>query len=214
MLHPETPQSAHLHAPGLAPRTLGLGFVLLLHTVAIYALATALHLVPAPNLPVELTVRTLPPPPKTAEEPPPPLPPILLEPLPAAPPIEPVIDLSSVPPAGNAISNPPAIPMPPLNDAIPALPITAARSIDGTHTSPEYPMISRRLGEQGSVRLQLTIGEDGMVTMAKILRSSGFKRLDEAAVDWVARHWRYRPAMRGAMPVESSIQTVMEFRLN
>jgi TonB family protein len=53
-----------------------------------------------------------------------------------------------------------------------------------------------------------------MVTMAKILQSSGFKRLDDAAVDWVTRHWRYRPAMRGAMPVESTTETIMQFRLN
>jgi periplasmic protein TonB len=214
MLQPQTPQSAHKRPSGMAPHTLGLGFVLLLHTVAIYALVTALRLVPMPPLPNVLTVRTLPLPQRPEA-----LPPRLVMPMPLPPPvaptIEPLIDLGPQPPSANAISNRPAEALPPpISNIGPAVAVRPALAIDGTHTSPEYPIVSRRLGEQGNVRLQLTIGEDGMVSMAKILQSSGFKRLDDAAVDWVIRHWRYRPAMRGAMPVESTTETLMQFRLN
>ena len=64
------------------------------------------------------------------------------------------------------------------------------------------------------MRLLLTIGEDGMVSSAVVRRSSGFARLDAAAVDWVLKHWRYRPAMRGAMPIASTTEAALTFRLH
>jgi protein TonB len=102
---------------------------------------------------------------------------------------------------------------PPVVIPTPPVAITPAEPIEGTQTGPEYPIISRRLAEQGTVRLRLTIGEDGMVKMADVTHSSGFKRLDDVAKDWVLRHWRYRPAMRGPMPVESQTEGVLQFVL-
>jgi len=73
----------------------------------------------------------------------------------------------------------------------------AAAGIASTHTTPPYPLLARRLGEEGSLRLQLTISPQGIVTEAQVVRSSGYDDLDRAARDWVKAHWRYRPALRG-----------------
>jgi len=60
-------------------------------------------------------------------------------------------------------------------------------------TQPEYPTMSRRLGEEGQVVLLLTVDEDGRVLEAVVDKSSGFERLDEAAVREATRRWRLIP---------------------
>jgi protein TonB len=65
---------------------------------------------------------------------------------------------------------------------------------------PEYPPVSRRLGEQGRVLFDLYILPDGSVGEARLRRSSGHARLDGAALDAV-RRWRYMPARRGLDPI-------------
>lgn len=88
-----------------------------------------------------------------------------------------------------------------------------AQSIMSTHTIPPYPPIAIRLGEQGNVTLQVHISENGAVTDAVVLRTSGHPRLDEAAVAWVKAHWRYRPAEQAGKPVASTMSAVVKFEL-
>ncbi len=77
-------------------------------------------------------------------------------------------------------------------------PVVPPRS-DAAHLNnpaPAYPLLSRRLGEQGRVHLDVYILADGSVGEIKLKRSSGHPRLDQAALEGV-RHWRYQPARRG-----------------
>ena len=46
---------------------------------------------------------------------------------------------------------------------------------------PEYPAASRRLEEEGVVQLKFLVGTDGKVIESQVEKSSGFRRLDEAA---------------------------------
>jgi len=46
---------------------------------------------------------------------------------------------------------------------------------------PDYPSASKRLEEEGTVRLKILVGVDGKVVESVVEKSSGFKRLDEAA---------------------------------
>lgn len=74
---------------------------------------------------------------------------------------------------------------------------------DAAHLSnpaPVYPAVSRRLREQGRVLFDVYILPDGTVGEIKLKRSSGFARLDEAALEAV-RRWRYVPAKRGDEPI-------------
>jgi protein TonB len=64
---------------------------------------------------------------------------------------------------------------------------------------PPYPPISRRLGEQGEVVLRAFIEADGTASRVELLRSSGFDRLDRAALT-AAKDWRYRPGTRAGRP--------------
>lgn len=65
---------------------------------------------------------------------------------------------------------------------------------------PRYPLESRRKREQGTVLLMLTLALDGSVESVAISRSSGFARLDDAALDAV-RRWRWNPVIQGGEPV-------------
>jgi len=63
---------------------------------------------------------------------------------------------------------------------------------------PVYPRMSRRMGEQGTVLVRVLISAEGRVEQAEIRTSSGYARLDEAALDTV-RRWRYVPGKRAGI---------------
>ena len=77
---------------------------------------------------------------------------------------------------------------------------------------PAYPAISKRLGEQGKVILRVLIGADGLPQKAEIKQSSGFDRLDQAALTTVMR-WRYVPGKRGGVPETMWFQVPLNFVL-
>lgn len=60
---------------------------------------------------------------------------------------------------------------------------------------PRYPLESRRRREHGAVRLMVQLRADGCVDHVSVARSSGFERLDKAALDAV-RRWRWSPTTR------------------
>lgn len=68
--------------------------------------------------------------------------------------------------------------------------------------APRYPMESRRDHEEGTVRLRVLISAQGTVEEVKIAKSSGFDRLDDAALSAV-RKWRFRPGTQAGTPVEA-----------
>lgn len=77
-------------------------------------------------------------------------------------------------------------------------PVTPPRS-EAAHLNnpkPVYPAVSRRLKEAGRVVLDVYILPDGSVGQLRVKVSSGYPRLDEAALAAV-RRWTYVPARRG-----------------
>jgi protein TonB len=64
---------------------------------------------------------------------------------------------------------------------------------------PPYPPLSKRLGEQGQVVVRARIEANGTASQAEIRTSSGFDRLDQAALQTVKR-WRYVPGKRAGVP--------------
>lgn len=64
---------------------------------------------------------------------------------------------------------------------------------------PEYPRLSRQRNEQGKVVVNVLIGVDGIAQKAELKTSSGFERLDQAALT-TAKAWRYVPGKRGGVP--------------
>lgn len=78
---------------------------------------------------------------------------------------------------------------------------------------PAYPSMSRRLGEEGRVVLQVRVGPDGAVLGVAVERSSGYPRLDDAASRAVA-HWRFVPASVNGTAIESTVMVPVNFSLD
>lgn len=117
---------------------------------------------------------------------------------------------------------PPAPPVAPPIDAAPApapaapasVPVTAAR-FDADYLAnpkPVYPVTSRRMGEEGKVVLRVKVSPGGTPAAVEVRQSSGFPRLDEAAMSAV-EHWRFVPARRGDEAVESWVSVPIVFSL-
>ncbi len=77
---------------------------------------------------------------------------------------------------------------------------------------PTYPLLSQKLREQGKVQVRVLIGTDGLALKAEISQSSGFPRLDQAALN-TALKWRYRPGRRGGVPEAMWFIVPFEFAL-
>lgn len=189
------------------PATMG---VVLMHAAA---LGAALYLRPAFTEHAETRVQMVevklspPPQPPAAKKPSPPRaevvkleqtalappPPVQLAVSTALPPVEaaPVIRPASAPPA-------PAAPPAPVTPASVQGGDLGTQMVSGK--PPRYPVDCRRRREQGTVVLALTLGVDGAVQSISVARSSGFPRLDEAALGAV-RSWRWAPVLRGGQPV-------------
>lgn len=119
-----------------------------------------------------------------------PVPVAIADPLPQARPA-----VVAAPPAPPATLAPPASLAPP---SIVSADSLGTRMIAGK--PPRYPVESRRRKEQGTVELLLVLGTDGAVETISVAKSSGFTRLDEAALSAV-RRWRWQPTLRGGQAV-------------
>lgn len=78
---------------------------------------------------------------------------------------------------------------------------------------PNYPPLSRRLGEEGKVLLKVKVSADGHPATVHLEKTSNFERLDEAARQAVSR-WRFVPAKRGDEAIEASVIVPIVFRLD
>lgn len=157
--------------------------------------------------PVVVTLMTMPLDPPPAEQPEPeldtppppqaqvtaPVPQLILPPAPTAVAAAPVVN--TPPPAPTKAPSPPAPPRATGPESVGEL---SARMIEAR--PPRYPLESRRAREQGTVVLSVLLATDGHVADLSVARSSGFDRLDRAALDAV-RGWRWSPLMRDGAPV-------------
>jgi protein TonB len=181
--------------------------VVLFHIAALWALQNGLLqravdlIVPAEILSEFIS------PPVPAVTAPPPAPPapvkptITKTPAPSPTPVPvPAMQAEQAPaPISVAVTPKPAAPVAPAAPPAPArveLPTSAADYLQ--NPKPPYPPISKRLGEQGKVVVRVLIGVDGTAQRAEISQSSGFDRLDQAALATVLR-WRYVPGKRGGV---------------
>jgi TonB family protein len=126
----------------------------------------------------------------------------------------------------------PPIPIPAIT--IPAQPVTSIKS-DGAgkitaNSSPPpvnistltvvyqpdadayYPAFSKRAGMQGDVSLRLTVGEDGVVEDAEVIKSSSYRRLDAAGVE-IGKRYRFKPFLVNGFPIRVSTTLLIRFNL-
>jgi protein TonB len=199
----------------------GVAGVVVLHALLLWAIQAGLHRTVAQKLPTVVQALLLeekrpepPPPPAEPPKAPPQAPPPKTPPPPAyVPPAE--VPALVAPP--NAIAAVTATPAPsPAPAAAPATPTASpapppraaptARTAAGVNMAqcdkPEYPSASKRMEEEGTVGLKFLVGADGKVIQSEIAKSSGYKRLDEAARAGLAK-CLFRPAMVDGKPEQA-----------
>ena len=106
-------------------------------------------------------------------------------------------------------------PMPDIGQTLPNPdPLPSTRLEYASAPAPTYPREALLNGIQGTVVLKVLVDVDGKPLSVEIERSSGNRRLDDAARRQVLRKWMFRPAVRdgraiqvyGMVPVNFSLQ--------
>jgi protein TonB len=103
----------------------------------------------------------------------------------------------------------------------PPAPVAAPADFEGGEVDPTgramnppvYPKEEERRGIQGTVTVLLTYDATGTVTAVDVIKSSGNRNLDRAAVK-AAQRWKVNPGMRGGVRVAGKAKTDIAFVLN
>ncbi len=77
----------------------------------------------------------------------------------------------------------------------------------------KYPRWALRQGWQGEFSIAVEILTDGNVGRYKVMKSTGYEILDEAATDAV-RTWKFHPAVKNGKPVLTCIQIPVRFQID
>lgn len=117
---------------------------------------------------------------------------------------QPVPDQDVIVPDGTEYFPPThADPMPDLGTTLPNPdPLPSTRLEYASAPAPTYPREALLNGIQGTVVLKVLVDVDGKPLSVEIERSSGNRRLDDAARRQVLRKWMFRPAIRDGQAVQ------------
>jgi protein TonB len=193
----------------------GIGFVVALHIIAIYFVASGLahQAVETVMGPIETKVieeakpkqEELPPPPPKLQTPPPYVPPPDLDVAIDAP----VTESHAI----AAVTNKPA-PQPVAAPAVPDVePRFDPKGRFNAFPESEYPSASRRLGEEGQVIIAILVQTDNSIGDIKVQKSSGFQHLDDAAVDYYRRRGKFLAAIKDGKPIAAWKTLQVTFKL-
>ena len=144
---------------------------------------------------------------RTVEAPPPPPPQSITE-VPVPPPPVPVVVAA---PAPMPITQPAVAQKPEEPEEI-TMTSQMLTAIYLRNPKPGYPSLSRRLSEQGTVLLRVFVNAAGDATRVDLKESSGFPRLDKAALDAV-EGWKFVPAKKGDHAVAAWVVVPIKFSL-
>lgn len=78
---------------------------------------------------------------------------------------------------------------------------------------PAYPAMSKRMGEEGRVDVKVLIDAQGMASKVEVGGSSGYPRLDAAALEAVSR-WRFTPGRRNGVAEPMWTLVPINFKLD
>ncbi len=76
---------------------------------------------------------------------------------------------------------------------------------------PDYPAMARQERAEGTVRLNITVGTDGIVRGISLL---GGPQLLVSAAESAVRQWRYTPTTLDGKPVEFQREVDLTFHLS
>jgi protein TonB len=77
---------------------------------------------------------------------------------------------------------------------------------------PDYPLLGRKRGYQGTVVLEVLVSREGRVKELSLSTSSGYSVLDQAALTSV-KTWLFEPGTRGGEKVDMWVKVPVRFQL-
>jgi periplasmic protein TonB len=80
-------------------------------------------------------------------------------------------------------------------------------------TQPAYPPASKRDGEQGAGIVEVLVLPNGRVGDVRITSTTGYERLDRAAIQEARQSWRFKPATRAGEAVAQWYKVRVVFKL-
>ncbi|MCC8390980.1 energy transducer TonB [Paraburkholderia sp. MMS20-SJTR3] len=162
---------------------------------------------PQPTPPVQTKPKIQPKPKPTPKPAPTPLPQA------AAPSPTPVEAADPTPPAPAAPAAPPAAAAPAIGRQ--TMEISAPKNVSHVECNiaqPDYPALSRRRGETGTAYVRFVIGLSGKLEEIALKKSSGFSRLDDAALAAVHAS-ACKPYLENGQPVRAAYTQPFNFNL-
>jgi protein TonB len=102
---------------------------------------------------------------------------------------------------------------PPQGDELGFGPITKPRVLSRPKVQDRYPPASIAYHESGRSVVKICISEQGVVTNVELAQTSGFQKLDEAAVD-LGWDYVFAPAVREGKPIAVCLPYGITFRIN
>jgi protein TonB len=180
--------------------------VILAHVVIIYFIAASLGIVELPTASKPMEAVIIDTPVQEKSEPVEVIKPDLEQPRIETPPLEDTIPEIEVPtdePAPAAITA----------ETSPAPPVAETANMKvNRRVDPIYPPQSRRAGEEGTGVYRVLVDANGRPLEVSVLNSSGFPRLDEAALTAIKK-WSFSPAMQAGQAVQSWTRVQVKFEL-
>jgi protein TonB len=82
-----------------------------------------------------------------------------------------------------------------------------------TFIKPDYPLIAKQAGLEGTTVVKALVDKAGHVREAKVAKTSGYAVLDNAAVEAAFRNL-YTPGIQNGYPVACWVSYRVEFKLN
>ena len=79
--------------------------------------------------------------------------------------------------------------------------------------APDYPPMSRRIGEEGRVLMKVLVTVEGSAAQVEIEKTSGSERLDKAAMAAV-KQWRFITARKNNQPLSAYVLVPIKFALD
>ena len=200
-----------------------LALIVAAHALVLYAVYSGLlHRVVQSAMPAEVVVSFVAAPPPPVPQPAPlaevrTLPPPAITVPPTVVTIAPQAPAVSVPAPLAAIAeqaSPGVTPAAAAPDPAPAAPRVITTGVEYLKTpQPDYPAVSRRMGEQGKVVLRILVSEKGLPEQVLVQSSSGFERLDQAGRQAALRAL-FKPHLEDGRPVAVYVIVPLNFQLS
>ena len=82
-----------------------------------------------------------------------------------------------------------------------------------SNPKPPYPSEARNSGKEGTVKVRISLDENGAPTHVSVVNSSGHSQLDQSAVQFIKARWKFHPAQKEGKNISWTVIVSVVFEL-